>query len=162
MNRIQAVEAKDMARVAEIYNLSRAPVACFGDRTIVVEEMIRLTQGERIYLAFHSGDDIAAGFISVWRGDNAFIHHLYTAPEFQGRGIASELLAFCIDTYGLPVSLKSVEKNTHACRFYETYGFRSESTAIGEEGRYHYYWLRRVPVSDGLGSRGSSCQIKPA
>ena len=91
-------------------------------------------------------------FVGVWRPER-FIHHLYVLPECQGLGIAGMLVDACVDRFSMPLSLKSLQANTRACRYYERNNWVAEGTGEGSEGAYNHYWLRscgtRVDFSSG-------------
>ena len=64
-------------------------------------------------------DGAVAGFVAF---DGDMVNHLFVAPEFQGRGVGSELLA--IAKRSAPsLQLWVFQVNTPAIRFYERHGF---------------------------------------
>lgn len=138
---IRVYKSLDLTEVADIYNQSRRPVDCFVAEDVVAEEFTALATGEEIQVV--EDDGRLVGFISVFKSER-FIHHLYVLPDQQKKGFASALIAACVARYGLPLSLKSLVKNTGACRFYERNHWIALKTESSADGSYHHYWLRDV------------------
>ena len=92
--------------------------------------------GERVFIAVDK--KIITAFASVWEAEN-FLHHLYVSPQFQSKGIGSVLLEKCIGELGLPMSLKCLESNFDARRFYEKRGWQAAESGPSPEGRYMLY-----------------------
>ena len=73
------------------------------------------------------------GFVSV-QIEDAFVHHLFVAPEFQRQGVAQALLATLS-----PVTawrLKCVRLNREALAFYAALGWRETGGGEGGHGAY--------------------------
>ena len=73
------------------------------------------------------------GFISVQIAD-AFVHHLYIAPEFQRQGVARALLASLSPAKAW--RLKCVRLNRLALAFYTALGWRETGGGEGGHGAY--------------------------
>ena len=129
---------EDLPRLCQLFNQVRAANASFSGKDYSPSEFIKAIDGEVILVA-RDKDDIA-GFAAVWAPDN-FLHHLYIAPAQQGRGLGRALLERCTQDFGLPLSLKCVKANTHACRFYERFGFRAVAEGDSPDGTYILYRL---------------------
>jgi len=92
------------------------------------------TQGESVLVAETESHEIL-GFVSVWKEDK-FIHHLYIKPGQQGKGIGRALL------HALPAwetgryTLKCLQRNESALRFYLGCGFQIAGEGSSEEGEY--------------------------
>lgn len=78
------------------------------------------TEEERIHVALE-GDDVL-GFISVWEPDN-FIHHLYVSEHANGIGVGTQLLETAKKLSDKPLTLKCMNKNDMALKFYASKGF---------------------------------------
>lgn len=91
------------------------------------------TQGEHILVATDEAGAVT-GFVSVWEPD-AFIHHLYVAPERQGRGIGHALLR-AAGWPGGSLRLKCLARNAGALAFYRAHGFVETGQGTGEDGDY--------------------------
>lgn len=78
------------------------------------------TEAERIHVALE-GDDVL-GFISVWEPDN-FIHHLYVSDHANGIGVGTQLLEIAKKLSDKPLTLKCMNKNDMALKFYTSKGF---------------------------------------
>ena len=90
-----------------------------------------------------------AGFIAFAEG---WVHHLYVAPEFQGRGVGTTLLEVA-KRANPSLQLWVYEVNEPAIRFYEKQGFRAvEHTdgAANEAKRpdVRMRWDARPPRAD--------------
>ena len=72
----------------------------------------------QMYLAEAGG--AAAGFIAF---ANGWVNHLYVAPQFQGRGVGTQLLGIAQQA-NPSLQLWVFEVNEPAIRFYEARGFR--------------------------------------
>jgi len=97
----------------------RAQFPWIPPASITPQDFLRDTEDEEVYLE-QRGEDIL-GFIAIWVPDS-FVHHLYVAPEHQGQGTGSRLLAFAQRRYAWPLQLKCVEANLPAMGFYERRG----------------------------------------
>jgi putative acetyltransferase len=65
-------------------------------------------------------ENVVAGFIAF---GNGWVNQLYVAPQFQGQGVGSELLAMA-QRSSPTLQLWAFEVNQPAIRFYERRGFR--------------------------------------
>lgn len=120
-----------LASLLDIYNASRGGVGCYSGEVLDIERFSALVDGEEIHVAI--SDRTIVGFVSVWAADR-FIHHLYVAPQYQGRGIGSELLRTCENVYGAPLSLKCDTCNERARRFYRKKGWLPIEKGVGVDG----------------------------
>ncbi len=96
------------------------------------------TKGERVLIALCNAE--IAGFISVWLPDN-FVHHLFVYSRFQNLGVGSKLLEKAITKFGLPISLKCLERNNNAVEFYKRKGFTAKATGGEGDNRYIFFEL---------------------
>ena len=137
---IAAARPEDGPVLCRLFNAARAGAEGLPDGTVDVAGFRALIAGEDVLVARIDG--AVAGFVSVWPREG-FIHHLYVAPAWQGRGIGAALLARCERDHGLPLALKCVQANARARRFYERNGFVADGTGVGSEGVYVRY--RKAP-----------------
>ncbi len=91
-------------------------------------------EGEQIWVALYKGKPI--GFVSIWEPEY-FIHHFYVSPEYLRKGVGFKLLEFVKSRYAR-LSLKCMQPNTPALKFYQSQGFISQSQHMDEFGEYHY------------------------
>lgn len=133
---VEPARETDTPTLCTLFNQARAKTGSFPKEHYGVADFSRVIEGETISVA-RIGDEIA-GFASVWEPDN-FLHHLYVSPHYQHQGIGSALIEHCVSQFGLPMSLKCIESNLEACRFYEKRGWRCSEFAEGPEGRYVLY-----------------------
>jgi GNAT superfamily N-acetyltransferase len=137
--RIEQADSHDTEPLCRLFNQARASAEGLDCQSAITLDEFRLQiAGESLFVARVQGE--IAGFVSVWVADN-FIHHLFVAPAYQGRGIGQVLLRYCQKLHGLPLSLKCVEANRRACRFYEQNGWIEKQKATGPDGPYRLYRL---------------------
>lgn len=126
----------DAAALCALYNGARQHNGSFPDEEVTLAGFLDAVAGETMLVARVAGK--MAGFASVWE-QGSFLHHLYVAPAFQRMGIGSDLLAACLQRFGIPMTLKCIQANEAACRFYENRGWLALETGEGAEGRYILY-----------------------
>lgn len=137
--RIEPADSHDTEPLCRLFNQARTSAEGLDGQDAITLDGFRLQiAGECLFVARAQGE--IAGFVSVWTADN-FIHHLFVAPAYQGQGIGRALLTHCQKLYGLPLSLKCVEANRRACRFYERNGWIEKQRAVGPDGPYRLYQL---------------------
>ncbi|MGS2643654.1 GNAT family N-acetyltransferase [Streptosporangium sp. LJ11] len=87
-----------------------------------------------------------AGFAAL---DDRWLEHLYVAPEAQGHGIGSALLAQTRKVRPGPLDLHVFQQNTGARRFYERHGFALVALGDGGDNEENlpdaHYVLRTTP-----------------
>nr|WP_071608982.1 GNAT family N-acetyltransferase [Entomohabitans teleogrylli] len=105
-----------------------------------LEDFDALIRGERVLVASVSGH--RAGFAAIWLPDN-FLHSLFVAPQWQGKGIGSALLQAAQDTFTSTGALKCLVKNDAARRFYLRHGWHIASRGDAPQGDY---WLMHYPL----------------
>ncbi|MCR8642027.1 GNAT family N-acetyltransferase [Paenibacillus sp. N1-5-1-14] len=77
------------------------------------------------------------GFASLYLPDN-FIHNLFVHPDFNGKGVGTQLVNYSIEKMSKPVRLKCVSENHSALIFYEKNGWKK----VVEEGNPgEKYWV---------------------
>lgn len=133
---IELAKKIDTPTLCALFNEARSENSSFPETAFDLTEFLKIVEGEKILVARMNGE--IAGFASVWVRDT-FLHHLYVLPRFQRQGIGGELLQKSVSLFGLPMSLKCLESNADACRFYEKMGWRPSETAESQEGRYVLY-----------------------
>ncbi|MBV8046861.1 MAG: GNAT family N-acetyltransferase [Paludibacterium sp.] len=99
------------------------------------------TDGETLWVAEMDNGRLG-GFVSVWTEDD-FIHHLFIAPDLQGRGIGRALLGALPDWGRRRYTLKCLAQNVPALSFYAAQGFHAQERGHGEDGDY---WLLAHPA----------------
>ncbi len=99
---IRKFTESDRCTLQEVYLESRKRYFTWLDTsTFLLNDFDRDTEDEIIWVATDTNRPI--GFISVWRPDN-FIHNLFIAPDFIGRGFGTELLKKCLSRIGKPAT----------------------------------------------------------
>lgn len=72
---------------------------------------------------------LVAGYTDCLSNNMAYISMVSTLPEYQGKGIATELVKkfinICIDKSISGIHLYAVEENTSAVKIYKKLGFRT-------------------------------------
>lgn len=95
------------------------------------------THDEPILVA--TRNELIVGFVSWWPPDN-FVHNLFVDPAHQGTGVGQQLLAACLQRIGRPATLKCVQQNEGALRFYQRLGW--EVAGEGLTNEVPYFLLR--------------------
>ena len=91
--------------------------------------------GEEQWVAVLKSEIVAV--LSIFWPEN-FIHSLYVAPDFQGRGVGTALLeAVCREAHG-DCELKCDQANRRAIAFYRHKGWREVGEGIADTGP----WVR--------------------
>lgn len=136
---IEPASHEETISLCQLFNQSRASAAGLHTQEVVThDQFLSQVAGESLLVARVQGE--IAGFVAIWVAEN-FIHHLFVAPAHQGRGIGAALLAHCETLYGLPLSLKCLETNRRACRFYERNGWVVKGSGNSADGPYRLYRL---------------------
>jgi len=139
--KIRPAKSGELNALLDLYNSSRANVACYFVKDAGPTEFAALVEGEEIHIAVLEGAIV--GFVSVWVADR-FIHHLYVSPQYQARGVGSALLEACEAMYGHPLSLKCDTLNHQAQRFYRSKGWLPQETGVGENGPWERLYAPRA------------------
>lgn len=95
------------------------------------------TFGEEIFIAEQDGKVIA--FAGLYTPDD-FLHHLYVAREYQGRGAGSALLQYLLERSEGRLRLKCLCRNERALAFYRGQGWREGTygwDAFGQWVMFH-------------------------
>lgn len=95
------------------------------------------TQDEPILVAVLNEQIV--GFVSWWPPEN-FVHNLFVDPAYQRSGIGQLLLIACLRQIGRPATLKCVQQNEAALRFYRRLGW--EVVGEGAKDELAYFLLR--------------------
>jgi GNAT superfamily N-acetyltransferase len=131
---ITEIKKSDYEALRKLFLIERLITFSWLDPTeFQLDDFEKDTQGELILVA--RLDDIPVGFISIWEPNN-FIHHLYIDQKYQNKGIGTELLKVAIEKSNLPLSLKCLENNKKAVKFYIRKGFIETEKGISEHGNY--------------------------
>lgn len=118
---IRPSRATDLEHLRDLYLVTRqAAFPWVVPENLQRDDFDRDTQDEPILMAVVDGS--LTGFVSWWPPEN-FIHNLFVAPEFQGRGIGQSLLAAALTQIGRPATLKCVQQNEPAIQFYRRLGW---------------------------------------
>ena len=91
------------------------------------------TQGEKILVALNQFEPV--GFASIWEPDN-FLHHLFVHPEFQGCGVGKALLNACEKYFSSAATLKCLQVNERAKKFYLSQNWFVHSEGESDDGPY--------------------------
>jgi GNAT superfamily N-acetyltransferase len=131
---IRSAIPEDRPALREIYAECRARAVWLAPEQRAEADLDRDAWGETIWVACDDTNR-PVGFVSVWRPD-AFVHHLYIRPDWQGLGLGRALLAEVAKHLAPPLRLKCVTANTAAVAFYQRLGWAVESTGVSENRAY--------------------------
>ena len=131
---IRQAQPNDTPRLAEIFLESRRSGFYWLDpERFQLDDFERQTVGEVVWVAEKDGE--LAGFISVDEAE-AFIHHLFVAPAYQGLGIGRRLLRSLREWLQPPYTLKCLAKNKKARAFYKKNSWRLIGEGRSRNGAY--------------------------
>ena len=137
----RAVAERDLDAIAEI---AQASFTNPWTRAMFAQELA--TQPLSRSYVFRGDDDVVVAFCTCWLVvDELHINTIAVRPEFRGRGIGRQLLAFVLNDArerGARRALLEVRaSNAAAIALYSAFGFRTESV------RKNYY---PDPLEDAL------------
>ncbi|MCM3038731.1 GNAT family N-acetyltransferase [Paenibacillus motobuensis] len=133
---IREASKTDYPQLRQIYLESRRKSFHWANADeMTLNDFDRDTIEEYILLAEENSQIL--GFASLYLPD-CFIHNLFVHPDFNGKGVGTQLVKNAIEKMGKPVRLKCVSENHKALMFYEKNGWKKvvEEGNPGEE-----YWV---------------------
>lgn len=137
-NEIRPASPADTEALRALFLATRRTSFYWADpASLLLEDFDAATQDEPILVAILN--DQIVGFVSWWPPEN-FIHNLFVDPAHQGSGIGKQLLAACLQQIGQPATLKCVQQNAGALRFYQRLGW--EVAGEGLTNDVPYFLLR--------------------
>lgn len=144
MIHIRRATVADCPDLSEIFLAARRQAFTWCDpASFHAGDFMDQTIGEAIYLA-HDAESRTLGFISIWEQDR-FVHHLYVAPEHQGRGVGTHLLHSLHTWLPFPYRLKCLLANTAARALYDKCGWREIEIGSDPLGDYVLMEITGIP-----------------
>lgn len=135
MIHIRLATSLDSSDLSQIFLSARRKAFGWYDPSIFnLNDFSDHTAGEIIYLA-HDESSKILGFVSIWQ-DDGFVHHLFVAPEYQGKGIGTSLLHSLHSWLPLPYQLKCLSANSAAHDFYLKLGWKDIGSGSDPLGDY--------------------------
>jgi ribosomal protein S18 acetylase RimI-like enzyme len=107
---------------------------------------MEIGRGWSLYVADDSGT--LAAMLALHVSDN-YLDQLFVAPEYQGRDLGRQLLAFTRMQLPDQIWLRCVRENEKAWRWYEREGFVFEKEAVEPMTGFmmkYYRWTRKETV----------------
>jgi len=86
---------------------------------------------ERNELWVAEEDDVVVGFVGL--ADHDMVDQIYVDPDFQDRGVGTELIDHAKRMHPNRLQLWVFQKNVGARRFYERHGFRLAELTDGQD-----------------------------
>jgi len=105
---------------------------------------LEIEKGWSLYVA--DADGAIAAMLALHPGD-LYLDQLFVAPEYQGRNIGRQLLAFTRQHLPDEIQLRCVRENEKAWRWYEREGFVFEKEAVEPMTGFvmkYYRWRKEV------------------
>lgn len=146
MTHIRTATELDLVQIASIYERAVRSAPWLPDSARQQTDFAAVTAGEEIRV-YCGESNVVQGFISIWKPES-FVHHLYVAPQFQGQGVGTALLASLADWLALPWTLKCVDANAVALAFYLARGWKVVGSGDGEHGRYSIFEYSGEPADE--------------
>jgi ribosomal protein S18 acetylase RimI-like enzyme len=135
---IRRAEPSDWPSLRELFlTTRRATFSWLDPATLHLADLDEGTQDEPLLVALQN--QRLAGFVSWWPPEN-FIHNLFVDPAYQRQGIGRQLLQACLAQMGRPATLKCVQQNQPALRFYLGQGW--QIAGEGTTASVPFYVLR--------------------
>jgi GNAT superfamily N-acetyltransferase len=131
---VREFEEADRAALRDLYvasrnaTFTRAPAGSHQ-----ASDFDQHTEGERILVAVK--DAQVLGFVSIWEPDS-FVHNLFVHPAALRQGAGQALLAACAPYFSKAPTLKCLQANVNALRFYKAQGWVALREDVGPEGPY--------------------------
>ena len=91
------------------------------------------TEQELILVALIGQEPV--GFASIWEADS-FLHNLFVHPQHQRQGVGRALLGHCAHHFTATPTLKCLQANAGAIRFYSAYGWHVIDEGESSDGPY--------------------------
>ena len=136
---IRPAHPSDMEALAHLFLHARRATFTWEDPArFQLVDFAPQTRDETIWVAALAEGPLV-GFIAAWP-PTSFVHHLFVAPAYQGRGIGPRLLASLASWLPLPYTLKCLTRNTRAFSFYQQNGWREIGS--GGQGNEAYRLLQ--------------------
>lgn len=105
----------------------------------------RHTEQELILVALI--DQKPVGFASIWEADS-FLHNLFVHPQHQRQGVGRALLSHCAQHFSATPTLKCLQVNAGAIRFYSAHGWHVIGEGKSSDGPY--FLMAWIQTSNGL------------
>ena len=123
---------------------------CAGSFSADIQGQQLQTPGMSVFFVEVAGR--VAGLLQVEvTGDVAFLHRFYVHPVWHGRGIAQQMMEYCIEVAHAAgahvLRLATWEENGRAIAFYRKYGFAvvgEQPFVLGTEIQNDYVMERRI------------------
>lgn len=133
--RLRQATPEDSTALATLFlEVRRATFVWKNTSEFKLEDFEAQTLAETITIAENENGDLL-GFVSVWEADS-FIHHLFVAQSFQGRGIGRRLLESLTSWLPPPHRLKCAVNNPRAESFYRSQGWTEIGRGFSSDGPY--------------------------
>ena len=134
MHTVIEAAASDRLAIERLYADAIGRAAWLPPRARLRVKFTEVSHGEMVYV-IKDGVGELAGFVSVYEPES-FVHHLFVAPQYQRRGLASLLLSSLHTWLPMPWRLKCIRGNTDALSFYGANGWKEVGAGESEEGPY--------------------------
>jgi len=134
LNHIRRATECDLMAISTIFENAIRSAKWLPDSARKNAEFATSSVGEEVHI-WCGRDTGVQGFVSVWKPES-FVHHLYVAPSYQGRGVGTALLASLADWLPRPWTLKCANANVYALSFYLGRGWNVVGDGDGEHGKY--------------------------
>ena len=134
MHTVIEAAASDRLAIERLYADAIGRAAWLPPHARLRVEFTEVSNGEIVHVIKADAGELA-GFVAVYEPES-FVHHLFVAPQYQRRGLASLLLSSLHTWLPMPWRLKCIRGNTDALSFYGANGWKEVGAGESEEGPY--------------------------
>ena len=134
MHQVRAAKSTDAAAIQRFFERVIREAEWLPDSARSETDFVASSPGESVFVCYAANGELA-GLLAVYVPE-AFIHHLYVAPEHQRQGVGTALLGSLASWLPLPWRLKCVRANRSAQAFYQSVGWRQIGTGNSDQGPY--------------------------
>ena len=122
-------QAATLEDAPAIFRLCKDLIDTYENKNLIDYDRVLAWVREKIsanissYTSVYEAGQKVAYYCLCRQDDQWELDDLYVLPQFQNRGIGSQILKKCVNEINAPIYLYVFSKNLGAIRLYERYGF---------------------------------------
>lgn len=138
---VRPFRESDREPLRRLYQASRNAAFTWAPTDHPLADFDRHTEQELILVALIDQEPV--GFASIWQADS-FLHNLFVHPQHQRQGVGRALLSHCTQHFTAEPTLKCLQANASAIRFYSAHGWYVTREGKSSDGPYFLMTLRHA------------------